>query len=404
MPDQVIQATLPRSGEPEPVGDEFFNPLSAEVISDPHPSYHRLRAHDPVYWHRQLQSWVLTRHHDCQAVLRDSERFAADFRRVGIPTPPTLLSLQTLDPPDQTPLRHLGLATLRAQDLGSLGRTFIERARRSLLELAERGHFDFVKDFSDRFTMDAITTLLGVAGPDEDATFHELNSDLDHSMDAGFAPGAEEAGIRARARFNELVESWLDNPPGEGALAYLAAHQDEGGVSREVLVNSIRAFFHAGFEVPSRFLGNAMLGLLRQPAAYQALRAGTPIEPAVEELVRYSGPVHALSRACTQDSVIGGKTIKRGQVVVTLIKAADRDPAQFTDPDILRLDRDPNPHLGFGRGSHSCLGAMVGRAEARAVLSALVNDLPMLQLNGDPQHRPNATLRGLYRLPVAAAA
>jgi cytochrome P450 len=384
--------------------DEFFNPLAAEVISDPHPTYHRLRAHDPVYWHQQLQSWVLTRHADCQAVLRDSSLFAADFRRVGIPTPPTLLSLQTLDPPDQTPLRHLGLATMRAQDLDALGRTLTERARDRLTELASRGQFDFVKDFSDRFTMDAITTLLGVTGPGEDATFHVLNSALDHSMDSGFAPDAEEAGIKARARFNELVESWLASPPASGALAYLTAHQEEGGVEHEVLVNSIRAFFHAGFEVPSRFLGNAMLALLKQPAAYQALRDGAPLDPAVEELVRYGGPVHALSRACTEDTVVGGKTIKRGDIVVALIKAADRDPAQFPDPDILRLDRAPNPHLGFGRGSHSCLGAMVGRAEAKAVLSALASDLPLLHMNGDPWHRPNATLRGLYQLPVAVAA
>jgi cytochrome P450 len=311
MLDQLPQSTLP--GSDELTVDEFFNPLSAEVIRDPYPTYHRLRAHDPVYWHRQLQAWVLTRHAECQSVLRDSERFAADFRRVGIPTPPTLLSLQTLDPPDQTPLRHLGLATLRAQDLTALAETLTERASGLLRELAGQGHFDFVRNFSDRFTMDAITTLLGVTGPAEDATFHKLNASLDHSMDAGFAPDAEAAGIRARARFNELVESWLDDPPATGALAYLAAHQMEGQVSREVLVNSIRGFFHAGFEVPNRFLGNAMLVLLRQPAAYHARRAGAALESAVEELVRHSGPGHALSRACTEDLVIGDKKVKRGQ-------------------------------------------------------------------------------------------
>ena len=85
--------------------------------------------------------------------------------------------------------------------------------------------------------------------------------------------------------------------------------------------------------------------------------------------------------------------------MVALIKAADRDPGQFADPDTLQLDRQPNPHLGFGCGCHSCLGAMVGRAEAKAMLSALAADLPMLTLDGVPQHRPKATLRGLSRLP-----
>jgi cytochrome P450 len=385
---------------PEPE-DEFFNPLSAEVIADPYPTYHRLRAHDPVYWHGQLQSWILTRYAECQETLRDSARFTADFRRVGVPTPPTLLSLQTLDPPDQTPLRHLGLDTLRAQDLQALERTLTERARELLVDLAAHGEFDFVGQFTDRFTMDAVTSLLGVPGPAEDDQFHQLNKALDHSMDAGLDPDAEDPGIRARARFNELVSAWLDDPPAPGVIAYLAAHQAEGGVPREVLVNSIRAFFHAGFEVPSRFLGNAMAALLRHPEAYAALRAGAPVEPAVEELVRYAGPVHALSRACTEDTKLADKVINRGDVVVAMIGAADRDPAQFPDPDDLRLDREPNPHLGFGRGTHSCLGAMVGRAECRAVLRALVHDLPKLRPAGPPAPRPNATLRGLYRLPVA---
>jgi hypothetical protein len=123
----------------------------------------------------------------------------------------------------------------------------------------------------------------------------------------------------------------------------------------------------------------------------------------VEELVRFGGPVHALSRACTAKTEVGGTPIEQGDIVIALIAAADRDPAVFAEPDTVRLDRDPNPHLGFGRGTHSCLGAMVGRAEGYAVLSALATDLPELTLAGAPTPRPNATLRGWYRLPVAVA-
>jgi cytochrome P450 len=401
MPDTTLQG--PPASTREPAEDEFFNPLSPEVVADPYPTYRRLREHDPVYRHEQLQSWVLTRFAECQDVLRDSARFTADFRKVGVPTPPTLLSLQTIDPPEQTPLRHLGLDTMRAQDLSTLEGVLTDRARVLLTELAERDEFDFVADFTDRFTLEAITTLAGVPAPAVDEEFHRLNKALDHSMDAGFDPAAEEPGIKARAHFNALVESWLDDPPAGGVIAYLAAHESEGGVPREVLVNSVRAFFHAGFEVPSRFLGNAMAALLRHPAAYAQLRTGAPVEPAVEELVRFAGPVHALSRACTEDSKVDGRLIRRGDVVIALIGAADRDPAQFADPDTILVDRDPNPHLGFGRGTHSCLGAMVGRAETRAVLRALVHDLPALRPTGDPQPRPNATLRGLYHLPVTVS-
>ncbi|MDG5805285.1 cytochrome P450 [Streptomyces ossamyceticus] len=381
--------------------DEFFNPLSAEMIADPYPVYRRLREQAPVYWHQQLGAWLLTRFTDCQAVLRDSERFAADFRRVGIPTPETLLSLQTLDPPTHTPLRHLGLGALRSLDIDALTAGLLARAEADLSALAGRGEFDFVRDFADSFTLTAMTSLLGVPGPAEDDTFHRLNADLDRSMDSGFDPDAEAAGIRAREQFNALVESWLAHPPEHGVIAHLVEHEAEGGVSRDVLVNSVRAFFHAGFEVPSRFLSNAVAALLDHPEAFAALREGAPMGPAIEELIRFSGPVQALSRACTEDTSIGGQTVRRGEIVVALIGAANRDPGQFPDPDAIRVDRDPNPHLGFGRGSHSCLGSVIGRAEASAVMSAVVRHLPSLRRSGHAVPRPNATLRGLRSLPVA---
>ncbi|GAA1714241.1 cytochrome P450 [Fodinicola feengrottensis] len=385
------------------LSDPLFDPLSEAVLADPYPAYVRMRDHARVYWHDQLNSWVLTGHAECQEVLRDSDRFGTDFRRIGIATPPTLLSLQTLDPPDHTPLRHLGLATMRTLDLPAIEAALSGIATERLGGLLDRGSFDFVADFSDWFTMAAITAVLGVTPPTEDETFHRLNRELDASMDSGVDAELEGPGLRARQHFNALVESWLDDPPPGGAIEYLAEHQQEGGVEKAVLVNSIRAFFHAGFEVPSRFLGNAVAALIRQPAAMAALLHGAPIDPAVEELVRFGGPVHALSRACTQDTTLGGTPIERGQIVIAMIGAGDRDPLAFPDPDVLHLDRDPNPHLGFGRGSHSCLGSMVGRLEARVVLSVLTSRNALLRLDGEPVVRPSATLRGLRNLPVARA-
>lgn len=398
MTDTAVQ--WPASEEAV-VSDPLFDPLAADVLEDPYPAYARLFAHAPVYWHRQLQSWVVTGHPEASAVLKDSKRFTTDFRRIGIPTPPTLLSLQTIDPPEHTPLRHLGLDTLRSLDLDEVGRVLTTLAHEQLGELLQRGRFDFIDDFADRFTMAAITTVLGVAPPTEDEVTDRLNQELDASMDTGVAPEAEEPGLRARAYFNAIVEGWLADPPQTGAVAYIAEHETEGEVSREVLVNSIRAFFHAGFEVPSRFLGNAVAALVRQPAAMTAVLEGAPMERAVEELVRFGAPVHALSRACTEDTVVGGVRIERGQLVVALIAAANRDPRVFADPDTLHLDRDPNPHLGFGRGSHACLGAIVGRLEARAVLSTIVEHGAPLRFDGSPVVRPSATLRGLRHLPLA---
>jgi cytochrome P450 len=383
--------------------DGFFNPLDPEVIRDPYPSYRRLREHRPVYWHEQLQSWVLTRFAECQFVLRNSGLFASDWRRIGLPTPPPLLSLQTLDPPQQTPLRHLGLNALRAQDMASLEQDAQDRVQQMFRELAQRASFDFITDFADRFTLGTIATLLGIEPPEWDERWVRLNNELDHSMDSGLDPDAEQPGLAARSWFSDLVAGWLDSRPKRAVLGYIMANSEQAGVSREVLVNSVRAFFHAGFEVPSRFLGCAMLTLLQHPEALEQLRRMQRIEPAVEELVRHVGPVHAVSRACTSDVELGGQQIKRGQIVIVLIAAANRDPEQFEYPEELILDRDPNPHMGFGRGSHSCLGSHVARMQGRVVISGLLRQKAP-RLAGEPVYRPNATLRGLSRLPMTLGA
>ncbi|TMR88472.1 cytochrome P450 [Nonomuraea basaltis] len=381
--------------------DPLFNPLDDDVLSDPYPAYRRLRETAPVYWHEQLRCWLLTRFADCSTVLRDSQRFAADFRRIGEPTPPTLLSLQTLDPPEHTPLRHLALDAVRAQDLKAVEAVLTERADALLEPLMDRGVFDFVREFADPFTLFAITRFIGVDPPRTGDAFDRLNDDLDRSMDAQLAPDAVDPGLKARAVFNDLIRSWLADPPGEGALGYVATHLEDSGVANdEVLVSSVRAFFHAGFEVPSRFLGNAVARLLRHPEAEDALRTGAAgLDLAIEELLRLSSPVHALSRGSTEDVELGGAKIRQGDVVTAMLAAADRDPEQFPDPETMVLDRHPNPHLGFGRGSHSCLGLNVARVEARVVLSALLSR-PRLRFAAEPVPRRNATLRGLSRLPV----
>ncbi|HUK91137.1 MAG TPA: cytochrome P450, partial [Blastocatellia bacterium] len=129
-------------------------------------------------------------------------------------------------------------------------------------------------------------------------------------------------------------------------------------------------------------------------------RGSSSVDAAINELVRYVGPVHALSRACSQDVELGGKTIRKGDVAIALIAAGNRDPEQFPEPEELRLDRNPNQHLGFGKGPHSCLGAQVARMEARVALSTLAVNFPAMRLTGEVKPRANATLRGPAVLPM----
>jgi cytochrome P450 len=381
--------------------DKYFDPLDPKVIADPFPAYRQLRLIDPVYWHEQLNSWVLTRYKDGVAVLSNSEVFASDFRRVGIPTPPPLLSLQTLDPPEQDPLRQFAREAVQSQNLKALELDAICRADALFDALAARERFDFASEFADPFTLGTICKLVGVPVPPRDEVWAKLNDDLDRSMDNELAPESEEAGLEARAAFSALVNSWLDTCPREGLLAYIAEHLEEAGAPREVVVNSLRAFWHAGFEVPSRFLANVITTLVQDKEAQHSLRQSGNFSTAMEELVRYCGPVHALSRVCTTDYTIAGKRIRSGDMVITLIAAANRDPQQFESPEELQWDRAPNQHLGFGKGAHACLGANLARIEARVVIPRLLNRFPQLRAVGNVVMRPVATLRGPARLPVS---
>jgi hypothetical protein len=308
--------------------------------------------------------------------------------------------LQTLDPPEQNALRQFAKEAVQAQNLKALEQDAIRRADSLLDALATRESFDFVSEFADPFCLDTICTLVGVDVPSQDQKWARLNEDLDRSMDNEIAPESEEAGLQARAEFSALVDSWLEGTPSGGIRGYIARHLAEAGASRDVVVNSVRAFWHAGFEVPSRFLANAISALIHDQDALSSLRAAENFGLALEELVRYCGPVHALSRAAVQDTTIGGKTVRRGQVVITLIAAANRDPEQFSNPEELCWDRSPNQHLGFGKGAHACLGANVARIEGRIVVPRILKRFSSMRLAGEIVSRPHATVRGPGRLPI----
>jgi cytochrome P450 len=388
------------------VSHEIFNPLDPEVIRDPYPVYRALRETDPVHWHEQLGAWILTRHADCTRVLKNPDVFTADFRKVGVPTPGPLLSLQTLDPPDQTPLRHFAVDALRSQDLRALERDAETRAESLLDGLAGRDTVDFVSEFATPFTLGTISQLVGMPPPEADEQWRRHNEKLHRSMDAGLDPDSEEAGLAARQHFSDYVARWLAGRPETGISGYVAANRDRVDYADEVLFNSLRAFWHAGFEVPARFLGNALVTLQRHPELVEPMWAD--IDTGVEELVRFSGPVHVVSRAAVEDAELGGRTIHRGDMVVVVLAAANRDPERFTDPETPNPHRDPNPHLGFGRGTHSCLGNVVARIEARVALRALLGRYPALSVVG-AERFANATLHGhssiqvrLAGVPVAA--
>lgn len=368
------------------------------ILPNPYPAYAELRRKTPVFWHEPLGSWVLTRHADCLAVLTDSARFASDWRRAGEEIPAPLLSVQTLDPPEHTAIRHLLLDGFRAQDRQALHEDLDRQVKELLAELARRPSFDLVGELAEPLALRFVTAFLGVPAPPLD-WFVPMSRTVVDGMDAGLWPERHEPAVAARAELAAYAGGWLADPPEHGLIAYVAAHADGSGVDPAVLRNSLRAVLHAGYESASRLLGNAAAALLTTPGAPAAFRAAGAAT-AVDELIRFDAPVQADARVCVADTVLGGVTLKAGDPVTLLLGAANHDPLRFAHPTELRLDRAPNPHLGFGRGAHACLGASMAIRLAGSVLGTLATDHPQARAVAEPHHRRNLTLRGLDRFEV----
>lgn len=210
------------------------------------------------------------------------------------------------------------------------------------------------------------------------------------------AAGASHGGAGELAA---LTASWLANPARHGIVGQLAEAGTQAGVAPEVVANSLRVLLHAGYASAAKLLGLTVAALLESADGLAGFRTADP-KLAVEELVRYTSPVQATGRVCVTDTWLGETLLHAGQPVTLLLGAANHDPTRFPDPDALLLDRHPNPHLGFGRGAHSCLGSWLATAQARAALRALAERIPQLRAISAPRYRRSLTLRGLDSFEV----
>lgn len=381
------------------VADPLSTLADMSTPVDPYPVYTRLRETNPVYWSDLIGSWVLTRFDDCVSVLRDSARFASDWRRIGEEMPEPMLSIQSLDPPEHTRIRHFMVDAVRTLDHDALQRTVADHVRDRLNRLRSEDDFDYIAEFAAPLALDTITAVLGVP-PLDHGWFLPISQTIVDGMDAGIWPETAAPAVAARAELADYAAGWLTNPPREGLVGYVAANAADSGIPRPVLLNTLRTVLHAGFESAGRMLGNGLVALLADRGALTRL-THSDISRAVEELVRFDAPVQADARACVVQTRIGGTVIAPGDPVTMLLGAANRDPARFHDPDALDFMRHPNPHLGFGRGAHSCLGQSLAVLQAQVVFGTLASECPGIRAVSPPVFRRNLTLRGVSRFQVS---
>ncbi len=396
------------------MADVQFNPMDPEFVADPYPMYHRLRAEDPVH-HSPLGFWVLTRYPDVMAMLRDprliKEPIAAFVAaRFGMAVPPGLgLSMLDRDPPDHTRLRGLVSKAFTPRALEKL-RPGIQQIVDGLLdEAAGRGSMDLIEEFAYPLPVRVICEMLGVPVQDHER-FKAWGLDIARGLDAIMLPPDSPVGQRSvsgrRALaeyFRELIAERRAAPREDMLSALIAAEEAGDTLNEEELLATCILLLVAGHETTVNLIGNGTLALLRHPDQLRKLRESPGlIGTAVEELLRFDGPVQRTARIPSEDITIGGQTIGKGEMVMPFLGAADRDPSQFPDPDRLDISRTDNRHIAFGMGIHFCLGAPLARMEGQIAINTLLARLPKLALATDrPQFRQSLTLRGLQALPVS---
>ena len=386
-------------------------------VYDPFPVYQWLRDHEPIHWSSGLNGWAVTRYADVLEIFSQPSRFSSDrFRKVDqkyASRRPAVKAVSEVladwlvfrDPPDHTRLRSLLQKSFTPTHLDR-SRARIQATVDALLDrIAERGEIDFMRDVAFPLPATVIAVLLGA--PAEDIETIKQWSDLLAAY-LGGAVGTQDNFGEARAGVVQLVDYFRvllrqrQKTRGDDLMSLMLDAQD--GADRlspdEVVANCVLLLF-AGHETTTNLLGNGLFHLLRHPDQMVLLaRSPAALPAAVEEFLRYDGPVPATIKVATDDVEWHGRSIRRGDMVLPFMSAANRDPRQFPEPDRLDVQREPNRHLAFAYGLHFCLGAPLARLEAQLTFETLLRRFPGLALAAPPRWKPMIFLRGLESLAV----
>jgi cytochrome P450 len=398
--------------------------LCSESLDDPYAYFGRLRDLDPMHWNPLWQGWIVTRHQDVVAVLLDHMRFSSNRmayldahasaeKRQSLEAYFAMLSrwLVFIDPPDHTRLRHLmQRASFTPRQLMTW-RPRIQALVDDLLAQIEPGKpVDFVQAFAFPLPVLVMSELLGFPAEDREQVrlwttdvarpfFMALGMDAREKW-ARAERGAKEFGAYARALLRDRKAH-----PRDDLLSVLVQAEHQGDfLNEDEAVATAVLLMIAGHETTSNLLANGMLAFLRHPEQIDLLRRDPNlIKPAVEECLRYDPPITATVRWAREDIALEGKQITAGEKLLLVLAAANRDPAQFPDPDRFDITRGvtPQQHVAFAVGMHYCLGAALARQEGAVAFSTLFQRFRTVQLATDTLvYKPMVIARALEQLPV----
>jgi len=388
-------------------------------LANPYPLFHRLRAEDPVHWSELLGAWVITRYEDVRSGLRDPRLSSARVSVLMNRLPPTMQGevctlgqhiskwVSQVNPPDHTRLRRL-VDLAFAPRLVEAMRPCIQTIVNTLIDkVGNQGQMDVIKDFAYPLPATVISEMLGVPAEDQ-AKFRKWSDDI-MAFIGGSLLTLPEIAEQAHRSLREMTEYFQQiflartARPREDLIGALILAEEQGDkLDASELVAMCSQLLTAGHETTTQLIGNGILVLLRHPGELQTLSADpSMISSAIEEILRFEGPSQRQTRLASADVAIGGRRISAGSAVLLMLGAANRDPAEFPDPDRFDIRRRPNPHLAFSAGIHYCLGAPLARLEGAIAINTLIRRLPTLRLaTQEVEWRENMTLRGLKSLPA----
>ncbi len=396
--------------------------MAAEAMADPSGYFAELRATQPVFWDARYRSWIVTSYAHAAEALRD-ERFSSDRiepyirkRLSGPDTDPLVLqAFEVLSgwmvfkgEPTHTRLRRLCMKAFTPASIEKL-RTRVEQLTRELLEaVAVPGEFDLIESVAAPIPSIIIAEMLGVPIADREA-FESWTAKVSPLVSTGLDDptryGSVAEGMDSLVRyFRKLIAKYEAAPEDNLISALIRAREEDDALSQAELMATCTLMLFGGHETTANFIATGVLALLQHPDQLAAVREDrVDMKMALDEFMRFDGPGKTVVRVAAEDFEFAGQQIKADQRVFIILGVANRDPAEFDQPDRLILDRGLVRHVGFGLGAHFCLGAPLAKLEAGIAIPAVVKHFRHLEVAPGPlQWLPFLGTRGLRELRLIA--
>lgn len=393
------------------IGDIRYDPYDAELNTDPHPVFSRIREHAPLYYNPEHDFFALSRYADVDAALLDHETFSSargavlEIIKSGMDIPPGTLIFE--DPPIHNIHRKLLSRIFTPRKVNALEPKIREFTARCLDPLVGTGRFDFVKDLGAQMPMRVIGMLLGIPEADQQHVIEHGDSTI-RTERGGKMTENPNGAIATGEVFAEYIDWRADHPSDDIMTELLTAEfADETGarrrLGRDELLLYLQVIATAGSETTTRLIGWAGKLLAEHPDQRRDLVTNRTLLPAaVEEIVRFEPPAPHISRYVTRDVEYYGRTVPAGNAMMMILGAANRDPRRFgADSERFNIHREPHQHLGFGLGTHFCLGNALARLEGRIALDEILDRFPDWDVDlTDAELSPTSTVRGWESMPA----